>query len=258
MSEKLPANQQNVGLILIGDELLNGSRQDKHMAHVLQLLQARGMSLSWVRMIGDAREEIVANLLQTAAFDDLVFSFGGIGATPDDQTRAAAAEAFGRNFIRHPGAKALIEEKFGESAYPNRILMADLPEQSTMIPNPINQVPGFKIEHHHFVPGFPDMAWPMVEWVLDTHYSYLRNDTPNIEWRWDILGTPESTLLPMMNDLLEEFEEVKLSSLPSTVKRGDLIDFGLKGPEKEVARAAKWLEKQLQSMAIKYKFRGTS
>jgi len=258
MSEKLPANQQNVGLILIGDELLNGSRQDKHMSHVLQLLQARGMSLSWVRMIGDAREEIVANLLQTAALDDLVFSFGGIGATPDDQTRAAAAEAFDQNFIRHPDAKALIEEKFGESAYPNRILMADLPEQSTMIPNPINQVPGFKIEHHHFVPGFPDMAWPMVEWVLDTHYSYLRNHTPNIEWRWDILGTPESTLLPMMNDLLEEFEDVKLSSLPSTVKRGDLIDFGLKGPEKEVARAAKWLEKQLQGMAIEYKFRGTS
>ncbi len=258
MSEKQPVSDQNVGLILIGDELLNGSRQDKHMAHVLQILQARGMSLSWVRMIGDAREEIVANLLQTAALDDLVFSFGGIGATPDDQTRAAAAEAFGQNFIRHPDAKALIEEKFGESAYPNRILMADLPEESTMIPNSINQVPGFKVEHHHFVPGFPDMAWPMVEWVLDTYYPHLRNDTPNIEWRWDILGTPESTLLPMMNDLLEEFEDVKLSSLPSTVKRGDLIDFGLKGPEKEVTRAAKWLENQLKGMAIEYKFRETN
>ena len=247
--------QQDVGLILIGDELLNGSRQDKHMAHVLQLLQDRGMSLSWVRMIGDAREEIVTNLIQTSALDDLVFSFGGIGATPDDQTRAAAAEAFGQNFIRHPDAKALIEEKFGESAYPNRILMADLPESSSMIPNPINQVPGFKVEHHHFVPGFPDMAWPMVEWVLDTSYPHLRNNTPNIEWRWDILGTPESVLLPMMNQLLEEFENVKLSSLPSTVKRGDLIDFGLKGPETDVEVAAKWFEKRLQGMAIEYKFR---
>ncbi|KAG1652863.1 Lipid A biosynthesis myristoyltransferase [Nymphon striatum] len=167
-----------------------------------------------------------------------------IGATPDDQTRAAAAEAFGQRFIRHPDAKALIEEKFGESAYPNRILMADLPEDSTMIPNPINQVPGFKVEHHHFVPGFPDMAWPMVEWVLDTYYSHLKNDTPNVEWRWDILGTPESVLLPMMNELLDTFKDVSLSSLPSTVKRGDLIDFGLKGAEADVSKAAKWLEGQ--------------
>lgn len=259
MSKALSANQiasqQKVGLILIGDELLNGSRQDKHMAHVLEMLKARGMSLSWVRMIGDAREEIVANLLQTSALDDLVFSFGGIGATPDDQTRAAVAEAFGQKYIRHPEAKALIEEEFGESAYPNRILMADLPEKATMIPNPINQVPGFKVEHHHFVPGFPDMAWPMVEWVLDTYYSHLKNDTPSVEWRWDILGTPESVLLPMMNELLEQFEEVKLSSLPSTVKRGDLIDFGLKGPEKEVTKAAKWLEEQLQCMDVECKFR---
>lgn len=254
MSKALAADQK-IGLILIGDELLNGSRQDKHMAHVLEILKARGMSLSWVRIIGDAREDIVANLIQTKVLDHVVFSFGGIGATPDDQTRAAAAEAFGQKFIRHPEAKALIEAKFGESAYPSRIVMADLPEKATMIPNPINQVPGFKVEHHHFVPGFPDMAWPMVEWVLDTYYAHLKNDTPNVEWRWDILGTPESVLLPMMNELLEQFEEVKLSSLPSTVKRGDLIDFGLKGPVEEVAKAAKWLEDRLKNMNVEYRFR---
>ncbi|MEB8431628.1 molybdopterin-binding protein [Cocleimonas sp. KMM 6892] len=249
------STDQKIGLILIGDELLNGSRQDKHMAHVIEILKARGMSLSWVRMIGDTREEIVANLNQTKALNDVVFSFGGIGATPDDQTRAAASEAFNQKFIRHPEAKALIEDKFGESAYPSRILMADLPEHATMIPNPVNQVPGFKIEHHHFVPGFPDMAWPMVEWVLDTYYAHLKNDTPNVEWRWDILGTPESVLLPMMNELLKEFEAVNLSSLPSTVRRGDLIDFGLKGPEEDVTKAAKWLEEKLQAMDVAYKFR---
>ncbi len=248
-------SQQKIGLILIGDELLNGSRQDKHMAHVLGILKARGMSLSWVRIIGDTREEIVANLMQTKTLNDVVFSFGGIGATPDDQTRAAAAEAFAQRFIQHPEAKALIEEKFGESAYPSRILMADLPENATIIPNPVNQVPGFKVAHHHFVPGFPDMAWPMVEWVLDTYYSHLKNITPDVEWRWDILGTPESTLLPMMNALLEQFKKVRLSSLPSTVKRGSLIDFGLKGPEKDVINAAKWLEEQLQDMGVEYTFR---
>ena len=247
--------EQCTGLILIGDELLNGSRQDKHMAKAIELLKARGMSLSWVRIIGDTEEEIVACLKQTIPTGDLIFSFGGIGATPDDLTRNSAAIAFNRPLTRHPKAQAIIEEKFGTEAYPNRILMSDLPEGASLIPNTINRIPGFKVEHHHFVPGFPDMSWPMLEWVLDTHYQHLHNDHPNVEWRWDILGVPESTILDMMNELLAEHLKVGLSSLPSTERRGELIDFGLKGPEKQVEEAAKWLEARLDMMNIKYTFR---
>jgi len=248
--------KQQIGLILIGDELLNGSRQDKHMAKAIELLKARGMALNWVRIIGDTKAEIVATLKQTISTNDLVFCFGGIGATPDDLTRASAAKAFGLELTRHPEAQALIENRFGEGAYPHRILMSDLPEGAELIPNPVNQVPGFKVKNHHFVPGFPDMAWPMLEWVLDTYYTQLFNKSPNIEWRWDILGVPESTLLDTMNELLKTFPEVGLSSLPSTVHRGDLIDFGLKGQETEVKKAAKWLEKRLDEMNVHYKFRG--
>lgn len=249
-------NPQKVGLILIGDELLSGVRQDKHMASVLAMLKKRGMTLAWVRIIGDTREEIVENLKQTKLLDEVVFSFGGIGATPDDQTRAAAAEAFNEKFICHPEAKALLLEKFGESVYPHRILMAELAENAQLIPNPINQVPGFKLENHHFVPGFPNMAWPMVEWVLDTHYSHLFNQTTNVEWRWDVLGVPESSLVNMMNEILASFEGVGISSLPSTKDLGNLIDFGLKGPEVEVIKAAKWLESYFNENDIEYKFRG--
>ena len=105
-AQDLKQQSPKVGLILIGDELLSGVRQDKHMSHIIEMLRTRGMSLAWVRIIGDTREEIVATLNQTKALADVVFSFGGIGATPDDQTRAASAEAFGENFICHPEAKA--------------------------------------------------------------------------------------------------------------------------------------------------------
>ena len=247
--------KQTTGLILIGDELLSGARKDKHMQKGIELLKARGMPLNWVRIIGDSEDEIVACLKETIPTGDLVFSFGGIGATPDDRTRASAAKAFGQKLVRHPQAQAIIEEKFGEQAYPNRILMSDLPEQASLIPNPVNRVPGFKVDHHHFVPGFPDMAWPMMEWVLDTHYAHLHNKDPDVEWRWDILGVPESTLLDSMNDLLAAHSGVALSSLPSTVKRGDLIDFGLKGPQDKVAKAAKWLEKRLDDLSINYQRR---
>jgi len=256
VSQQSNALAQQFGIILIGDELLNGSRQDKHMAKVIELLKARGMSLSWVRIIGDTEDEIAETLQQTIATNDVVFSFGGIGATPDDLTRASAARAFGVKLERHAEAQAIIEEQFGERAYPNRILMSDLPEGASLIPNSINRVPGFKVEHHHFVPGFPNMSWPMVEWVLDTHYSHLFNEHPDVDVRWDILGVPESTLLDMMNTLLDTFPEVRLSSLPNTQHRGELIDFGLKGKQVKVDEAGQWLENQLDAMKIAYKYRG--
>jgi len=244
-----------VGLILIGDELLSGTRQDKHMSSVIEMLRKRGMSLAWVRIIGDTREEIVATLKQTQVLPDVVFSFGGIGATPDDQTRPAAAEAFDRKLTLHPEAKKLLEELFGESVYPYRIVMAELAENADLIPNPINQIPGFKLDNHHFVPGFPNMAWPMVEWVLDTHYPHLFNDDPVIEWRWDLVGVLESNLVSMMNEIMEKFEGLGASSLPNTKEKG-LIDFGLKAPQSTLTEGAKFLENFFDENDMKYTFRG--
>jgi len=244
---------QKIGLILIGNELLNGSRQDKHMGHAIQLLQKRGLSLSWVRIIGDSKAQLISTFTQTFALDDVVFSFGGIGATPDDITRLCAAEASEKKLIRHPQAQTLIENQFGADAYPNRILMSDLPEGADLIPNPVNNIPGFKVGNHHFVPGFPDMAWPMIEWVLDTHYSHLFNHHPDTEVRWDILGVPESTLLDSMNELVDKFPTVDLSSLPSTEHRGELIDFGLKGQAEDLLSASTWLEDRLDEMNVSYK-----
>ena len=255
-SSQVEIEKQKVGLILIGDELLSGTRKDKHMSRVIEMLCERGMALSWVRMIGDTRKEIVDTLNQTKVLNDVVFSFGGIGATPDDQTRAAAAEAFDEKFICHPEAKAMLVEKFGDEVYPHRILMAELAENAELIPNPINQVPGFKLAHHHFVPGFPNMSWPMIEWVLDTHYSHLFNEHPDVEWRWNLTGVPESSLLPMMNEILDTYDGVGVSSLPSTKSRGNLIDFGLKGPEAEVTKAAKWMENYFVEHEIDHIFRG--
>jgi len=43
----------NFGLLIIGDEILSGKREDKHLPKVIELLSARGLSLSWARYVGD-------------------------------------------------------------------------------------------------------------------------------------------------------------------------------------------------------------
>ncbi|NEV63766.1 competence/damage-inducible protein A [Thiorhodococcus minor] len=199
------------GLIVIGDEVLNGDRVDGHFSAFRRMIQARGHELAWHWLLPDDPETLAAQLSFSMARPHPVFCCGGIGATPDDHTRACAAEAAGVGLRRHPGAQALLEEKFGPEVYPNRILMADLPDEAALIPNPINQIPGFAIRGHWFLPGFPKMAWPMAEWVLDQHYgscSAVAEDTLVVR------GVPESRLIPLMERLGRAYPDLKLFSLP--------------------------------------------
>ena len=151
------------GMVVIGDEILCGKRTDKHLPHVIDVLQARGMKVAWSRVVSDNRPRLVHELELSQLDAVPVLCFGGIGATPDDQTRQAAAEAFGSRLVRHPDAAAMIEEQFGEDAYPHRIRMADLPEDCLLIPNPHNRIPGFILYDHHFFPDF--RPWPGLCWT---------------------------------------------------------------------------------------------
>lgn len=237
-----------VGLYVIGDEILSGKRQDRHLPAVIGLLAARGMALSYARFIGDDIDLICEAIRASRASGDLVLSCGGIGATPDDLTRQAAARAFDLPLVRHRQAEALIESEYGERAHPHRVLMADFPQGAGLIPNPLNRVAGFFVGDHHFVPGFPDMAWPMIEWVLDQRYRHLHCATPPVEFSLRVHGSAaESDLLELMQQTLAQCPGVKLSSLPF---RGDgvrprHIELGLRGASAPAAEAFAFLREGL-------------
>jgi molybdopterin-biosynthesis enzyme MoeA-like protein len=239
-----------IGLLIVGDELLSGKRQDRHFAKVVELLRVRGLELSWVRFLGDDETDIAEAIIAAHTRGDLVLSCGGIGATPDDRTRQAAARAFGVPLLRHPQGEALIVAQYGEAAFPNRVLMADFPQGAGLIPNPVNRVAGFYVGDCHFIPGFPEMAWPMLEWVLDTRYAALHVATPPVEYRMRVTGTNgEGDLLPLMEATLACYPAIKLSSLPS---RGDAqrprhIEFGFKGAAADAAAAYRHFRKGLQA-----------
>ena len=237
----------NIGLIIIGDEILSGKRQDKHLQQAIHILNERGQGLYWCSILPDKPEQIVATLKQTMAGNDLVFSCGGIGGTPDDFTRQSAADAAARPLVRHPGAQADIEGKYGEAAYPNRIRLADLPQDCQLIPNPINRIPGFSIGHHHFLPGFPEMAGPMMEWVLDTRYSHLPTRDQEIERAYILPNGKEGDLLPIMEQLVERFATISFSSLPSygNSELGPHVEIGLRGESTAVEGASNFLTQAL-------------
>jgi len=214
------------GLIIIGDELLSGSRSDKHLPRFRDLLGERGFSLGWCWILPDRADVLVDHLRRSLAGDDPVFCCGGIGATPDDLTRECAALAAELPLERHPRAAVEIEAQFGAEAYPNRILMADLPRGCGLIPNPHNRIPGFSLQRHYFLPGFPQMAWPMAEWVLREHYPATADPLRELSlWLYDV---PESELIGLMRDFHADHPEHKLFSLPRLGER-KAIQMGLRG-----------------------------
>lgn len=238
----------DIGLIIVGNEILSGKRRDKHLSRVIELLAARGMALSWARIVGDDHAAISGAIADSRTGRNLVFCCGGIGATPDDRTRQAAANAFARPIERHPEAVALIEAEYGERAYPRRVLMAEFPRGAGLIPNPVNRVAGFFVEHHHFVPGFPDMAWPMIEWVLDTRYPQLRNAHPPEEFGMRVIGnSAESDLLDIMEAVLAAYPAIELSSLPfrGDAERPRHVELGVKGCRDDAAAAYRMLHELL-------------
>lgn len=214
------------GLLVIGDEILNGKRRDRHFEGIGGMLRDRGYQLAWMQILPDDMELLVARLKTSMSEGRPVFSCGGIGATPDDLTRAAAAEAAGVSLVRHPGAVREIEGRFGEEAYPHRILMADLPEGAELIPNPYNRVPGFSINKHYFMPGFPQMAHPMAEWVLDKYY--LEPVKPDAECSVRVMDVSETQLMDLMREMERSHPHLKLFSLP---RLGDerFVELGFRG-----------------------------
>ena len=219
---------QNFGIYIIGDEILSGKREDKHLANAISTLKARGLTLSWAEYIGDDPAHLVASFKRSFAGNDVVLSFGGIGATPYDYTRQAAADALNVPIARHPQAVAEIEAQFGEGAYPKRVIMADFPQGAALVPNPVNRVAGFSIKQHYFVPGFPAMARPMMEWVLDKHYNHLFHQTEYLEESIVIQDGIESQLIDLMNEMLQKYPEIKIFSLPK-LKPNRQIELGAKG-----------------------------
>lgn len=240
------------GLIIIGDEILSGKRLDKHFGKVVEMLSARGLHLSWAEILGDDRARLVDLLRRSFASNDVVFSCGGIGATPDDHTRQAAGAALGLPLALHPEAAVLIAERCAEMAAAgrgvadmnapenqHRLHMGEFPVGAEIIPNPFNRIPGFSIRDHHFVPGFPVMAWPMIEGVLEARYRHLFHHEPRTERSALVYQTPESKVTPLMEALEAEFTATRVFSLPSVGEDGKRahIELGVKGPPQEVELA---------------------
>jgi len=236
--------------LIIGTEILNRRRRDKHFGFISKALKERGYRLSGSFIIEDDPALIVQTIkFITSQPNPVLFSFGGIGSTPDDHTRKCASIALrdGKLIVHHE-AKEIIEQKLGNEAYPHPIRMAELPKGAKLLDNPVNQMPAFSLdERYYFMPGFPEMSHPMVEEILTKHYPKKR------EYYRHTL-----TALCKENELIEVMEkmpkEVEFSSLPKLYSDGWRVTISVASYDEELAfKSFKMYIELLDSKGIKYK-----
>ena len=236
--------------LIIGTEILNGRREDKHFAFVRKELEKYGHELYASFIVKDDRK-LMKNIYNLIKQDPqaVLFSFGGIGSTPDDLTREIAAEVFSASsLVRHKKFEQDIIERFGDQAYPHRIHMADLPPEAELLFNPVNNMSGFSLQKRYFfVPGFPQMAHPMIENAIKENFSHAIQ-----KHRLTLLAdTSENYLIHVMQRIPEHIE---MSSLPMFKDSKPMVEISLSGIDaNEVASYFDLFVQELNQTKVAYR-----
>jgi len=244
--------RENFYALIIGTEILNGRREDSHFKFVRDILKKRGFKFSGSFIIDD-NPELIANTISYISNlpNSVLFSFGGIGSTPDDHTREAASKALsdGNLYFNEKFKNHIIKVR-GKDAYPHRINMAKLPKDAKLLPNVVNGMYGFYLnDRFFFMPGFPEMSHPMVEYILDTIFAGKEKK----EYRYSIVAlTSEAEFIDLMQSAPKD---VEVSSLPKLYSDGprttiSVVSLNEKQAKKEFNRYIEFLKSNNINYAI--------
>lgn len=243
------------GLLIVGNEILDGRRTDAHFTDTRRQLHARRLALSYALILPDDPDVLTRQIAWAFSRNEPFFCCGGIGSTPDDLTRDCAARAAGVPVVRHPEGEKILIGHFGRDATPTRLRMVEFPVGSSLVPNPVNQVPGFHFRNGYFVPGFPEMAVPMRDWVLENEYE---PGTERVARALALPGAREADLVDLMESFVVDHPALSFSSLPQLSGKGRCVILGISGAPEEVDRGLRDLAEALSRRRVIYEERPPS
>ncbi|RLA99565.1 MAG: competence/damage-inducible protein A, partial [Deltaproteobacteria bacterium] len=207
-------------IVTIGEELLSGATLDTNSRFLAETLHRFGIRVRKIVTVGDELEGIVRALREAAQGAELVLVTGGLGPTPDDRTREAAAEAFDLRLLLHEDYLRELKEKFaawGLTFTETDEAQAQLPEGAEIIPNPLGLC-GFRLQvrgcHLFFFPGVPKELRSMVQGTLIPFLSERSGGETVLVRLLKCFGPTESQVKELLEGLSGPFELAFLPSFP--------------------------------------------
>jgi nicotinamide-nucleotide amidase len=151
----------SVGVLLVGQELLDGRRADTNGPWLAARLAEAGARVVGLWTVGDDPARIAEVVAEAGRAADVLVVGGGLGPTADDVTREGLARAAGVGLVPDARARAIVAEglaRHGRALGEAESRQALVPEGSRALENPVGTAPGLVLR----LPGTTAYALPGV------------------------------------------------------------------------------------------------
>lgn len=219
----------NVEIINTGNELLSGKIQNTNLDFLIKNLARLGARLTQISVIPDNLDVISSTL--RAALErnaEVIITTGGLGATYDDMTLTAVAQAINRPLVLDKRALIMVEEKFeyakklkwanGAEISEHWKKMAVIPEGGIALNNPPGAAPGVQIEYKDgktifCLPGPPEELKAIFRNAVRP-FLQARIKTKSPEAHFYVLGVIEPSISDLIQETFTKFKGVWIKSHP--------------------------------------------
>ncbi|MDZ7672502.1 MAG: competence/damage-inducible protein A [Halanaerobiales bacterium] len=225
----------NIEIISIGDELLDGSVQEKNANFLSKEFKRFNITPHHISIVGDNKKNIKDLLIKAKNRSDIIIITGGLGPTRDDITRDAVAEAFDLKLVFNKEIKKEIDKRLKEyhvQVTDNNNHQAMIPENAEIIDNPNGTAPGFIINQNDTtcisMPGVPS---EMKSMFLNDVLPYLDlNSQMKYQNKLFFKGLGEAQLEDKIFNSVNIPDDIYLSF----VVKGDYILVKINGDDKNL------------------------
>jgi len=242
-------------ILAVGSELLGTERLDTNSLRLTKVLDRHGVELRAKGVLGDAEEEIAAELRRLLDRYDLVLVTGGLGPTADDVTREAAAAALGRGLHTDEDVVAQIERRFRDLGWPMpavNLRQAVIVDGAEVLENRRGTAPGERLTSERgstlfLFPGVPMELDALVEDHLEPWLAERSGGVGRETVTLKVTGLPESAVEERIAPAYAEFGRESITILASP---GDIrLCVTAEGPEPERRRHLAAMSARLAELA---------
>lgn len=241
-------------LVIIGNELLDGSRVDANTSYLGSRLTSLGgevVAAALVRDDASTIERTVASMLDRA---DVVITSGGLGVTADDRTKHAVSKLMGRKLVLDEDVLERVRERFesrGAAMPESNIAQAMVPEGARVIENQRGTAPGLMFESGDtllfVLPGVPSELRAMFDGYVSP-FLEGRGLKPLAQERTiRTTGLPESRIAELTSALAKRLARTEVAYLPSLTG----VDLKVVGKGQTPLEAEKTAESSADKLAVK-------
>jgi len=230
----------DIELICIGNELLIGKILNTNALWLGKQATNLGANVKRITVVQDLIDEIVAVICEAIERKpQFIITTGGLGPTFDDKTLEGIAKALNRKLEINPEALAMVKEKCEEYAKkiqlsklieltPARVKMANLPEGSVAVRNPVGSAPGVRIDLEKTIlfvlPGVPSEMEAIFAETIGPLIKQAVGDRVFCERSLFVDGMVESYLAPLIDRVMSNHKGVYLKSHVNTKAASKVIN----------------------------------